>query len=195
MTHQVHAFEPPERFVAGTVGPPGERTFFLQARGGGRLVSVALEKVQVSLLAEKLEELLSEAQRRFGVDLPEPVAVVGDNDPLDTPVDEEFRVGTLGLAFDVDTATVVIEAIAVGEAEVEVELGEPDDDDEDAEDEDEEPDEDLDRLRVRLTPEATRQFIERARRVVNAGRPPCPLCGQPLDPAGHLCPRHNGYHR
>ncbi|WP_326564040.1 DUF3090 domain-containing protein [Micromonospora peucetia] len=194
MTHQVHAFEPPERFVAGTVGPPGERTFFLQARGGGRLVSVALEKVQVSLLAEKLEELLSEAQRRFGVDLPELVAAVGDNDPLDIPVDEEFRVGTLGLAFDVDTATVVIEAIAVGETEVEVDLGEPDDD-EDADAEDEEPDDDLDRLRVRLTPEATRQFIERARRVVNAGRPPCPLCGQPLDPAGHLCPRHNGYHR
>ncbi|WP_410809366.1 DUF3090 domain-containing protein [Micromonospora sp. 067-2] len=194
MTHQVHAFEPPERFVAGTVGAPGERTFFLQARGGGRLVSVALEKVQVSLLAEKLEELLTEAQRRFGVDLPELAAVIGDNEPLDTPVDEEFRVGTLGLAFDVDTATVVIEAIAAGEAEVEVELGD-DDDDEDDDDEDEEPDEDLDRLRVRLTPQATRQFIERARRVVNAGRPPCPLCGQPLDPAGHLCPRHNGYHR
>ncbi|MEU4338419.1 DUF3090 domain-containing protein [Micromonospora lupini] len=193
MTHQVHAFEPPERFVAGTVGPPGERTFFLQARGGGRLVSVALEKVQVSLLAEKLEELLTEAQRRFGVDLPELAPVVGDNEPLDTPVDEEFRVGTLGLAFDVDTATVVIEAIAAGEVEPEVELG--DEDDEDDEDEDEEPDEDLDRLRVRLTPHATRQFIERARRVVNAGRPPCPLCGQPLDPAGHLCPRHNGYHR
>ncbi|MGC4879204.1 DUF3090 domain-containing protein [Micromonospora sp. DT43] len=194
MTHQVHAFEPPERFVAGTVGPPGERTFFLQARGGGRLVSVALEKVQVSLLAEKLEELLTEAQRRFGVDLPELAPVIGDNEPLDTPVDEEFRVGTLGLAFDVDTATVVIEAIAAGEVEPEVELGD-EDDDEDDEDEDEEPDEDLDRLRVRLTPQATRQFIERARRVVNAGRPPCPLCGQPLDPAGHLCPRHNGYHR
>ncbi|WP_319463476.1 DUF3090 domain-containing protein [Micromonospora sp. RTP1Z1] len=194
MTHQVHAFEPPERFVAGTVGPPGERTFFLQARGGGRLVSVALEKVQVSLLAEKLEELLSEAQRRFGVELPEALAAVGDNDPLDIPVDEEFRVGTLGLAFDVDTATVVIEAIAVGEAEAVVELGDVEDE-EDEDEEPEEPDEDLDRLRVRLTPEATREFIERARRVVSAGRPPCPLCGQPLDPAGHLCPRHNGYHR
>ncbi|GGO18554.1 DUF3090 domain-containing protein [Micromonospora parathelypteridis] len=193
MTHQVHAFEPPERFVAGTVGPPGERAFFLQARGGGRLVSVALEKVQVSLLAEKLEELLTEAQRRFGVDLPPELApVIGDNEPLDTPVDEEFRVGTLGLAFDVDTATVVIEAIAAGEVEPEVEL---DDDEDEDDDEDDEPDEDLDRLRVRLTPQATRQFIERARRVVNAGRPPCPLCGQPLDPAGHLCPRHNGYHR
>ncbi|WP_433718612.1 DUF3090 domain-containing protein [Actinoplanes sp. CA-051413] len=199
MTHQVHAFEPPERFVAGTVGEPGDRTFFLQARGGGRVVSVALEKVQVSLLAEKLEELLTEASRRFGVDLPEaPVLAINDNEPLDTPVDEEFRVGTLGLAFDVDTTTVVIEAIEAGEGDAEVELGEDDEDEDDdpiADDEDDEPDDDLDRLRVRLTPEATRAFIDRARRVVAAGRPPCPLCGQPLDPAGHLCPRHNGYHR
>ena len=187
MTHQVYAFEPPERFVAGTVGPPGERTFFLQARGGGRLVSVALEKVQVSLLAEKLEELLQEAQRRFGVDLPAtPVTGTGDNEPLDTPLDEEFRVGTLGLAFDVDTATVVIEAIAAGEDETEEE---PDEEDE------EEATADRDRLRVRLTPQATRAFIERAKRVVASGRPPCPLCGQPLDARGHLCPRHNGYRR
>lgn len=197
MTHQVHSFEPPERFVAGTVGEPGDRTFFLQARGGGRVVSVALEKVQVSLLAEKLEELLIEANKRFGVDLPEAPMLSGpDNEPLDTPVDEEFRVGTLGLAFDVDSGTVVIEAIEAGEAEVELELGDdaPGDDDDDDE-EDDEPDDDLDRLRVRLSPEATRAFIDRARRVVAAGRPPCPLCGQPLDPAGHLCPRHNGYHR
>src|SRR5881394_3706898 len=117
MTHQVYAFEPPERFVAGTVGPPGERTFFLQARGGGRLVTVALEKVQVALLAEKLDELLVEANRRFGVELPQAAPAQSDNDPLETPLDEEFRVGTLGLAFDVDTATVVIEAIAVGEGE------------------------------------------------------------------------------
>jgi uncharacterized repeat protein (TIGR03847 family) len=197
VTHQVHAFEPPERFVAGTIGEPGDRTFFLQARGGGRVVSVALEKVQVSLLAEKLEELLTEAARRFGVDLPDaPVLAVHDNEPLDTPVDEEFRVGTLGLAFDVDTTTVVIEAIEAGEADAEVGLGaEDDEDDIPVDDDDDEPNDDLDRLRVRLTPEATRAFIDRARRVVAAGRPPCPLCGQPLDPAGHLCPRHNGYHR
>ncbi len=195
MTHQVHAFEPPERFVAGTVGEPGDRTFFLQARGGGRIVTVALEKVQVSLLAEKLEELLTEAGRRFGVDLPDlsPLAA-HDNQPLDTPVDEEFRVGTLGLAFDVDTSTVVIEAIEAGEGDAEVELGGAEDEETIDEDADE-PDDDLDRLRVRLTPEATREFIDRARRVIAAGRPPCPLCGQPLDPAGHLCPRHNGYHR
>jgi len=182
VTHQVYAFEPPERFVAGTVGPPGERVFYLQARGGGRLVSVALEKVQVALLAEKLDELLGEAHRRFGVVLPEVEVETPDNEPLESPVDEEFRVGTLGLAFDVDTSTVVIEAIAAGESE---------EDEETVEDEAS----DLDRLRVRLTPAATRDFIERARRVVAAGRPPCPLCGQPLDPKGHLCPRHNGYHR
>ena len=185
MAHQVYAFEPPERFVAGTVGPPGERAFFLQARGGGRLVSVALEKVQVQLLAEKLDELLAEANRRFGIELPT-IALTADNEPLDTPLDEEFRVGTLGLAFDVDTATVVIEAIAAGEGEAEAE--------EEAE-EDDSADDDRDRLRVRLTPQETRAFIERAKRLLASGRPPCPLCGQPLDPKGHLCPRHNGYHR
>jgi uncharacterized repeat protein (TIGR03847 family) len=181
MTRQVYAFEPPERFVAGTVGPPGERAFYLQARGDGRLVSVGLEKVQVSLLAEKLDELLGEAHRRFGVVLPEAEPEPSDNEPLESPVDEEFRVGTLGLAFDVDSSTVVIEAIEAGE----------NDEEEEPEDESSE----LDRLRVRLTPAAAREFIERARRVISAGRPPCPLCGQPLDPAGHLCPRHNGYHR
>jgi uncharacterized repeat protein (TIGR03847 family) len=181
MTHQVHAFEPPERFVAGTVGEPGERTFFLQARGGGRLVSVVLEKVQVALLAEKLEELLAEAQRRFGVPTVEASASPDDNEPLDLPLEEEFRVGTLGLAWDGDSQTVVIEAIAVGEQE--------------ADEPDEEELADLDRLRVRLTPAATRAFIARAKRVVAAGRPPCPFCGQPLDPSGHLCPRHNGYRR
>ena len=178
---QVYSFDPPERFVAGTVGVPGERTFFLQARGGGRLVSVVLEKVQVTLLAEKLEELLAEAHRRFGVEVPEVALTDDDNDPLDLPLDEEFRVGTLGLAWDGDTDTVVIEAIAVGEYE--------------AEEPTEEELADLDRMRVRLTPAATRAFIARAKRLVSAGRPPCPLCGQPLDPKGHLCPRHNGYRR
>lgn len=186
MTHQVFAFEPPERFVAGTVGPPGERAFFLQARGGGRLVTVALEKVQVALLAEKLEELLTEANRRFDMPMPGTEVADPDNDPLDAPVDEEFRVGTLGLAYDVDSETVIIEAIAVSENEPDTE---PDDSIDD------EVDEDLDRLRVRLTPTEVRAFVDRARRVLSAGRPPCPLCGQPLDPAGHLCPRHNGYHR
>jgi uncharacterized repeat protein (TIGR03847 family) len=119
-----------------------------------------------------------------------------DNEPLDIPLDEEFRVGTLGLAFDVDTTTVVIEAIAAGEGDAEEEAAAAaDGDDDDAEEEDAELTADRDRLRVRLTPDAARAFIERARKVVASGRPPCPLCGQPLDAKGHLCPRHNGYRR
>lgn len=195
MTHQVYAFEPPERFVAGTVGPPGERTFYLQARGGGRLVSVALEKMQVALLAEKLEELLAEAHQRFGAELPVAAEGPADNEPLENPVEEEFRVGTLGLAFDVESSTVIIEAIAAEEAEFDAETDVPAAEPEEDADETPEISDDLDRLRVRLTPAEVRQFIDRAKRVVAAGRPPCPLCGQPLDPAGHLCPRHNGYHR
>jgi uncharacterized repeat protein (TIGR03847 family) len=196
MTHQVYEFEPPERFVVGTVGAPGERTFYLQAKAAGRLISVALEKVQVSLLAEKLDELLVEANRRFGLEIPDiEASTLSDNEPLDSPIDEEFRVGTLGLAYDVDTATVVIEAIAVGESEDEDVVDDTDDSDEIEVEDFEASTSDLDRLRVRLTPSETRAFIERAKRVVAAGRPPCPLCGQPLDPTGHLCPRHNGYHR
>jgi uncharacterized repeat protein (TIGR03847 family) len=190
MSRQVYDFEPPERFVAGTVGEPGDRTFFLQARGGGRVISVALEKIQVTLLADKLEELLAEAARRFDADIPDsPDPLPTDNEPLDTPLDEEFRVGTLGLAWDSDDNTVLIEAVAAG---AEGELPAEEDDEPAASDLD---DETRDLLRVRLGPRQVRAFIERARRVVSAGRPPCPLCGLPLDPDGHLCPRQNGYHR
>lgn len=190
MSRQVFDFQPPERFVAGTVGEPGDRTFFLQARGEGQLVSVALEKVQVTLLADKLEELLSEAERRFGATIPASAdPLPSDNDPLDTPLDEEFRVGTLGLAWDSDNDTVLIEAVAAGDGSPEEAAEEEADAISDV------ADSELDLLRVRLGPRETRAFIERARRVVSAGRPSCPLCGLPLDPDGHLCPRHNGYHR
>ena len=188
MPRQLFVFDPPERFVAGTVGQPGERTFFLQATGGGRSVSVALEKLQVSVLAERLEELLEEVRRR-GVAADDDVPPAGsreleDTAPLDAPVEEEFRVGTMGLAWDGDAGRVVVEALAQsgedGESEVEpltdVEEG-------------------PDALRVVLTAEAARAFIARAQRVVAAGRPPCPLCALPLDPEGHICPRQNGHRR
>lgn len=181
MTRQVHLFERPSRFIAGTVGQPGDRTFYLQATGSGRTVSVALEKVQVSLLADRLEELLGEVQRRLGV--PGAEAAGDDNEPLDTPVDEEFRVGAMGLAWDGDAELVVVEAQAAGD--------EPADESTILEDVEEGPDV----LRVRITAAEARAFVERARRVVSAGRPPCPLCGLPLDADGHICPRQNGYRR
>ena len=184
MPRQLHVFDPPERFVAGTVGQPGDRTFYLQATGGGRTVSVALEKVQVRLLAERLEELLEEVRRRGVGDVPAVAPHdLEDTAPLDAPVEEEFRVSTMGLAWDGDDSRVVVEALAPAESEQdEVEpLSETDDG--------------PDALRVRITAEAARAFIKRAQRVVAAGRPPCPLCSLPLDPEGHVCPRQNGHRR
>lgn len=181
MARQLHLFERPSRFVAGTVGEPGERTFFLQATDGTRVVSVALEKQQVEVLADRLEQLLDEVVARTGTALP---ASESDLAALELPIDEEFRVSAMGLAWDGDAGLVVIEAQAPVEdtAIAEQTL---------LEDTDEGPD----ALRVRIEPTRARAFVDRARRVIAAGRPPCPLCGQPLDPSGHVCPRQNGYHR
>ena len=178
---QLFLFDRPRRFVAGTVGTPGERTFYLQAVDGSRVVSVSLEKQQVSILADRLEQLLDEIVERTGTALP---AAAADNDALTQPVDEEFRVAAMGLAWDGDAGLVIIEAQAPVDSPEEAEqtLLEDVEDGPDA-------------LRVRIDPRAARSFVERARRLVSAGRPPCPLCGRPLDPSGHVCVRLNGYHR
>jgi uncharacterized repeat protein (TIGR03847 family) len=182
MTRQFFFFDKPRRFVVGTVGEPGERVFFLQASDNGRVVSVALEKAQVTVLVERMEQLLTEVVLRSGADLPD--EVVPDTEPLESPVDEEFRVAAMALAYDADNDLIIVEAQAAAEdTEIaEATLLEDVEDGPDA-------------LRVRLHQEAAIEFIERARRVVAAGRPPCPLCNQPLDPTGHMCPRNNGYRR
>ena len=185
MPRQLYVFDPPERFVAGTVGQPGDRTFYLQASGGGRTVSVALEKVQVAVLAERLEELLAEVRRRGVGEVPVVAPrELEDTAPLDAPVEEEFRVGTMGLAWDGDDDRVVVEALAQQDPDAATEVEPLSDDDEGP-----------DALRVRITAEAARAFVVRAQRVVAAGRPPCPLCNLPLDPEGHICPRQNGHRR
>ncbi|GAB3345558.1 DUF3090 family protein [Modestobacter lapidis] len=183
MPRQVFHFDRPARFVAGTVGQPGDRTFYLQASDeAGRTVSVALEKSQVQVLAERMDELLDEIANRATVVVP-PEADVDDLEPLTAPVDEEFRVAAMGLAWDGDEDAVVVEAVAAGEEPVEEDAILSDSDD------------GPDALRVVITPAAARAFVARARRVVAAGRPACPLCSLPLDPAGHVCPRQNGYRR
>lgn len=188
----VHNYEQPERFVAGTVGEPGQRTFFLQAREGNRVTSVALEKQQVSILAERVDLLLDEALRRSGGDAAIPaVAPMGSSDvlPLDQPIVEEFRVGTITLSWDPDEGRVVIELFPVtdetvvsededgAEAEIEVEV------------------EASEVLVVKLEPGYARSFVQRAQSVVSAGRPACQFCGNPMDADGHVCPRANGFKR
>lgn len=187
MPRQVFDYDPPERFVVGTTGPPGARTFFLQARSGTALTSVALEKAQVAALAERVEELLDEVVRRSGGAAPVPAvtpADARDDAPLDTPIEEEFRVGTMTLAWDGERQLVVIECFEVGDGDdAEEAAGTSGDDDPRS------------LLRVSLTGASARAFCSRALAVVAAGRPPCPFCGDPLDPAGHVCPRANGYRR
>src|SRR3954464_11603431 len=107
----VHRYDAPDRFVAGTVGTPGERTFFLQARQGNRITSVACEKQQVSVLAEHLDRGLDEIARRGAAGAG---ASVGTGkakavDPLDAPIAEEFRVGTMTIAWDPSIDRIVIE--------------------------------------------------------------------------------------
>jgi uncharacterized repeat protein (TIGR03847 family) len=183
----VHRYDPPERFVAGTVGPPGQRTFFLQARAGVRMTSVALEKQQVAVLAERVDGLLDDVMRAEGGSSVVPALTpsgLDDDAPLEQPIDEEFRAGTMTLAWDSEAERVVIEVFPIDESE------DPVDDLEVVEAA--EPDE---MLVVSLPPAYARAFCKRAQAVVAAGRPPCQFCGGPLDPEGHLCPRANGFRR
>ncbi|MCU0263700.1 MAG: DUF3090 family protein [Candidatus Nanopelagicales bacterium] len=181
MPRQILLHDPAERFVTGTVGMPGDRTFFLQARSGNLITSVALEKSQVATLADRLEGLISDVAQRLGLEVPEPGPA--DLDPLEVPLVEEFRVGAIAFGWDPATEQMLFELHG--------QSSEEDLDPTELDDEDEGPPV----LRVRTTLMQAIDFIDRARRVVAAGRPPCPFCQQPLDPAGHICPRANGYRR
>lgn len=180
MAQIVHEFDPVERFVAGTVGEPGERSFFLQAKSGKRLISVLLEKSQVLAVAERLALLLKELRRTDTSLKISPT--MRDDLPLDIPIMEEFRVGAIGLAWISDRQLVQIDLQAgveasAGDQEVSIDEDGPD------------------LLRVFLTLGQVQGFVDRSLAVVSAGRPPCPFCGMALDPSGHVCPRANGYRR
>lgn len=215
----VHSHVPPERFVVGTVGQPGQRTFFLQARTGPRVTSVALEKQQVAVLAERLDQLLDEL-----LEIPENRSVVPavtpvhmeDAGPLEQPIVEEFRAGTMTLSWDVDAELVVLEVFST-EPAVDAEGESSDASPELADALEEALDEALtdeladaladalegaledeqyaEMLLVRMGAAQARAFCSRAKRVLGAGRPDCPFCGNPIDPDGHLCVRANGFRR
>jgi len=172
MTRRLFIFDGPDRFVPGAVGDPGDRTFYLQARKGGALISVGLEKSQVAALATRLEDLLDAVEA--------PSEAPSDDIGLEEPIVELFRVGAMALAWDPATEAIVIEAqtpTADGEY---VEL--PD-----------EAEDGPDLLRVRIDAGQARRFVRHAEALVTSGRPACPFCGQPLDPSGHFCPRSNGH--
>lgn len=172
MTRRLFIFDGPDRFVPGAVGEPGDRSFFLQARKGGALVSVALEKSQVAALATRMDDLLDAVEAA-------PDAAP-DELGLEEPVVELFRVGAMALAWDPSSEAIVIEAQTPTDDGDYVEL--PD-----------EADEGPDLLRVRIDARQARRFVRHAEALVAAGRPACPFCGEPLEAGGHFCPRGNGH--
>ena len=190
MTPIVHGFDWPDRLVIGTVGEPGSRTFFIQARTGARMVSVALEKEQSAALAERIEEVLDELMadegNPYSIPALTPEGLV-DNDPLEQPVEEQFRAGAMSLGWDPTTAQIVIEAFPIIEVEVEdleaLEALDPIEIDMEPEEV----------LQVRIPVGAARAFAKRTREVVGAGRPLCPLCRLPMDSDEHVCTLPEGF--
>jgi uncharacterized repeat protein (TIGR03847 family) len=179
MPTRVHEFAWPDRVVVGTIGLPGARTFYLQVRAGTQIVSIALEKQQSALLAEKIDEILDQLitveGNPFSVPASTPIELV-DNDQLEA-VQEQFRTGAMSLGWDPTTAQVVIEAYPITDV--------------DADDNDESLDEDgasaPEMLLVRMPVGTARAFAKRTREIVGAGRPTCSLCGYPIDADGHIC--------
>ena len=176
--------------MAGTVGQPGERTF-LRARRK-RITSVACRSSGFGA-GEHLDRVLDEVLRRSAgvVDVPPASSQARDTDPLDAPITEEFRVGTMTIAWDPSIDRIVIELFS--------NVDEDDDTPEEATSATaaSEPDEiDADEVFVvKITASYARDFVARAQALIAAGRPSCPFCLQPLDPHGHICPRANGYLR
>src|SRR3954447_14482561 len=134
MPRRLFDFDPPDRFVAGTIGQPGNRTFFLQARRAGQVVSVVLEKVQVAVLAERLGVLIDELEER-GI-VPPIEAIAADGLPLEEPLTETFRATTLTLGWDGDAEQILVEARAGDEDDEDSDDTDADDDSEEDEDED-----------------------------------------------------------
>jgi uncharacterized repeat protein (TIGR03847 family) len=191
-------FATPDLFTAGTIGPPGQRAFFLQTRQDSTLVTLKCEKEQVRVLGEYLGRLL---ERLAAPADPS----VGDL-ALVEPVTPAWAVGSIGVGYDegADRVVLVIEEIREGDAAEAEESGteeaEPEaaDVESEAQDEPEQEGEQTtegDRAsgRVSLTRSQVAAFVERARALVEAGRPTCRFCGRPMNPGGHRCARTNGH--
>jgi uncharacterized repeat protein (TIGR03847 family) len=189
MSRRIIDLDTPERFATGAVGDPGDPSYFLQAVQGGHVTTVQLEREQVAVLADRVLAVIDEVERRGLVAMDAGPAGAPDVRPLVQPVHEEFRVGTMVIAWDEDVDQIVVEARSMtfdaGAGEMALRDG-------DEIEEDDIPDDapiGPDVLRVHLTPFMAQQFARRANRVVAGGRPTCPYCGAALEATGHFCSR------
>lgn len=179
--------EAPDHFTAGAIGPAGKRVFYLQGREGGVVVTLKAEKEQVNALADYLAGLLEKL-----ADAPAAVPSAGT---LLEPVDPVWTVGSLGVGYEQDKSRIVIVAHELVEREEtdEAEEEEGVSEEPDAVEASEDDEEAGAAARFHITPAQAATFVARARALVTAGRPICPMCSQPKDPAGHACPRSNGH--
>jgi hypothetical protein len=185
----VYEHEFVDRFIAGTVGPPGERAFFLQVSSPVGTHTVAVEKTQVAALGEKLLEMITELRRSKLASLDElGLPAVTDNANLEFPLDEEFRAGLIGISWESSEQRIAVEIQSISEDE-EMDFNDPE---ELMKIKDQDP---LDILKFNIRINQARGFCDRAKALVAGGRQPCPFCGLPIDGDGHLCPRANGYRR
>lgn len=180
MTADPIELDPVDALGAGAIGDPGERAFYLQARKETAQLTVLVEKEQVALLATEAVAFLD----RIADEYPEePVSLPPSVAELQEPTVPLFRARLIGLGFDPERELVLIE---LRERSVD------DEDSEEVEPPPEEPEEEEGFVaRLYATRSQVRAMAKRGAEVVAAGRPPCPLCDQPMDPAGHRCPRWN----
>ncbi len=165
-------FDPVDRITVGAVGQPGQRTFYLQARNGRQLVSLVVEKDQVSALATAIEQLLESLSEKNPLLSSSDDMIVFTSMDLEEPIEEAFRVGQIGLGYDETRDLLVLIAQEAGSGET----GEA-----------------LETVRLTFAREQGRSLAQHGHEIVARGRPRCPQCGEPMNPEGHFCVKKNGH--
>jgi uncharacterized repeat protein (TIGR03847 family) len=170
MTRQFFDLNPVSHITADAIGLPGQRIFYLQASQGDTLVTLILEKEQVQALAVSVEQMLAELEKRNPQSVGSLQLINQYDLVLREPIEPAFRVGQMGLGYDAEADLLIIVAQELVDDTQEMSVA-----------------------RFCATRAQMKSLSEHSLRVVEAGRPTCPLCGQPIDPEGHFCPRHNGH--
>ncbi len=163
----LYDLNPATHVTVGAIGKPGKRTFYLQGRQGSTVVTLIAEKVQVAALARGTDDLL----KRLGLG-DQPLLVPEEEMELVEPIEPLFRIGQLGLGYDPERRLVVLVAYESPAEENPASVNV---------------------VRFWVTAEQMRALARHAAVIVAAGRPICVLCGQPIDPEGHFCPKRNGH--
>jgi uncharacterized repeat protein (TIGR03847 family) len=170
MPRELYDLNPVSHITADAIGEPGQRTFYLQASQQDLLVTLVLEKEQVHALAVSINQMLEELSKRHPASDADTQTIGPYDLTLREPIEPVFRVGQLGLGYDEESDMLILVAQELAEEQ-----------------------EEMSATRFWATRAQMRALSEHSRQVVQSGRPTCPLCGQPIDPGGHFCPRRNGH--